>query len=144
VENFPYIDTSVFEKQDILQTSYNNNYFHFIFHNCVIEHVFDDKKCITENLRILVDNGKIILTLPYNIKYKTITHHLMISDKDPKRHCREYGYDYLDYLSEDNYNIDILFESNCENSLFSAEERRYLKLDKNLSSHAILCISKRI
>jgi SAM-dependent methyltransferase len=143
-ETFPFVDPSIFKQQDILATNYTCNYFDFVFHNCVIEHVLDDKKCIAENLRILKNDGKMIITLPYNPNRKTITHIPMKPDKDPKRHCREYGYDYLDYLSGKDYTVDILFETNQENNLFSADERRYLHLDKTKSNHAILCISKQI
>lgn len=99
------------EKQDGMKMSYPDGKFDFVIHNHVMEHVPDDKEFIVECLRVLKDDGKMIVCLPFDPKRRSLPTDLTLTpDQCTARfhqpdHVRLYGYDFMNRLADSRWNI---------------------------------------
>ena len=62
-ENYPYVKQ--IQKQDGMHLSFADKTFDFIIHNHIMEHVPDDIEFLKECARVLKDDGKMIVSVPY-------------------------------------------------------------------------------
>ncbi|MFI3241345.1 MAG: class I SAM-dependent methyltransferase [Alphaproteobacteria bacterium] len=103
------------KQMNALNLQFKDETFDFIIHNQVIEHIVDEQKFINEQLRVLKDNGKIIVNLPYKSDLeKTFQDDNIKTDEDrlkyylQKDHVRLYGLNMLENLK--GVNIERIFE----------------------------------
>ncbi len=109
IEAYKYIPN--IQKQDGMKLSYDDNFFDFIIHNHVLEHVENDKKFIKENLRVLKPNGIIIASFPYEKKLENLEVPTHSKEENIKLygqydHVRRYGYNWIEKLSDDSYKVE--------------------------------------
>lgn len=106
-------------KEDITQTSFDDNTFDVIFCSHVLEHIEDDHKAMTELRRILKPDGFAILIVPIKDTFngrvidKTFEDFSITSPKERERvfgqedHVRIYGRDYEDRLKRAGFNVRV-------------------------------------
>ena len=86
-----------FSVQDIKKLKFKNKSFDLIICSDVLEHIKDDEKAFSELARVLDNNGKLLITLPFASKkniltYKRYNHERPgYSLESIKNLCRKYG-----------------------------------------------------
>ena len=94
---------------DVRNMPFDDKSFDVIIHNQVMEHIVEEKQFIDECVRVLKDNGVMIINIPYSPELKTTFEDKNITTEEKreklyyqKDHVRLYGqdmlqkYDYLD------------------------------------------------
>lgn len=87
-------------KIDVTNMPYADKMADYIIINHVMEHVEDEKKAVSELMRVLKDDGKIIMSFPISMIQKTFEDVAIVSEEDrdkyygQKDHVRLYGIDY--------------------------------------------------
>lgn len=101
-------------KLDVRQMPLSDNSFDVTMCNHVFEHIDDDKKAMSEFLRILKPGGWGIFMVPIKWDRKTIED-LSITDPAEREklfgqrdHVRYYGYDYPDRLREVGFEVTVI------------------------------------
>lgn len=93
-------------KVDITNIQFANESFDYIIANHVLEHIVEEEKAISELLRCIKKNGKIILSFPICMKIDTLENKEYTTESDRKKyygqhdHVRLYGKDYKDRLEK--------------------------------------------
>lgn len=107
-------DPGVDVKIDITDIPYPDNTFDVIFCNHVLEHVPDDRKAMSEILRVLKPGGWASLQVPLSTKIeKTFEDPNIVSPADRLRyywqedHVRLYGLDYKDRLQQAGFIVKL-------------------------------------
>ena len=130
MKNLDYISADLFSpivdvKADILDLPFENESFDIIFCNHVLEHIEDDRKAMSELLRVMKKGGWGIVQVPMKNSLEKTYEDFTI--KDPKErqkhfgqydHVRWYGMDYFDRLKSVGFEADANFYS----QKFSKEE----------------------
>lgn len=89
---------------DVTNIPYNDKMADFIIINHVMEHVKDEKKAINELVRVLKDEGKLIMSFPISRMQKTFEDDSFISEIDREKyygqedHVRLYGIDFKEHI----------------------------------------------
>jgi len=98
------------QKEDVTNLSFEDNYFDFILCNHVMEHIVDEKKFLSETMRVLKNGAKFILTIPiYHELKESFENPDIKTEKDRLKfygqedHVRKYGMDIIKKL-ETTYN----------------------------------------
>ena len=136
-ERFTFLDNCI--KGDVRNMPFSDKCFDVIIHNQVIEHIDNEKQFIDECIRVLKDNGLMIINIPYSPHLeKTFESQDIVTEEDrekyyyQKDHVRLYGSDMLknyDYL-----NITKLDESIMTEELINKMQlKRDISLEKSLS-----------
>lgn len=117
-ERFTFLDNCT--KGDVRKMPFADKCFDVIIHNQVIEHIDDEKQFIDESLRVLKDDGCMIINIPYSpYLEKTFESKNIVTEEDRKKHyyqedhVRLYGNDMLksyDYLSITRLDESIMTE----------------------------------
>lgn len=130
-----YNYSSLVQKLDVTNISYEDNYFDFIICNHVLEHVDDDIKAMKEIYRVLSGNGKAILGVPISFKIdRTFEDSEITSTKQREitfgqfDHVRIYGKDYVNRLESSGFSVEMskfslkheLYGTNTKEPLFIA------------------------
>jgi len=130
-------------KFDVQYIPFENNSYDIVICNHVLEHVPNDKKAMSEILRILKPGGFAILQVPVDFhKQKTFEDNTITDKKERARifgqydHVRVYGIDYPERLKEAGFAID---EPNYCNVL---EEDIKIKYSINYSDFMFACKKK--
>lgn len=126
---------------DVTNIQFKDEYFDYIIINHVLEHIENEKKAMTELLRVLKKGGKIILSFPIcleqdtyeNSEIKTAEERVVYYGQED--HVRLYGKDYLDRLKQ--YPMSV--QEFKVNSLCTEMERERLGF---LKGDTILCCLK--
>jgi SAM-dependent methyltransferase len=134
-------------KEDGMATSFPDKTFDVIIHNQVIEHVLDDVGFIRENLRILKDDGVIIINLPYDDTRKVGIYDDSV--QTPKArfdvylqgdHVRLYGCEFAERLAGKGYDIRRVREED----MFRMDQIEAMRLRRNVYlSDGYLIITKK-
>ncbi|MEQ9426685.1 MAG: methyltransferase domain-containing protein [Cyclobacteriaceae bacterium] len=103
-------------KMDIHQIPFEPNEIDVVFCNHVMEHVTDDKRAMSEILRVLKPGGWAIIQIPifHPIPDKTIEDPSITDPKEREKlfgqddHVRMYGHDYADRLREVGFEVDVV------------------------------------
>jgi SAM-dependent methyltransferase len=111
-ENFPFAKDV--KKEDAMNLSFADGSFDFVLHNHVIEHVPDDRKLISECMRVLKKDGKCIMCFPYEPDMDSDFGPSETPEERTKRfgwhdHLRLYGRDFLDHIKDDGYDVSVVF-----------------------------------
>ena len=113
----------------------------------VLEHVYDDKKAISEIHRILKVDGRAILTVPQKDNLKSTIEDLSnLSEIDREKkfgqhdHYRIYGVDFYNKLQEADFNINI-FDAN---SFPKKNRRKFILSPPVLGTHPMVTNYRRI
>lgn len=139
MKNLDYISADLFSpivdvKADILDLPFENESFDIIFCNHVLEHIEDDRKAMSELLRVMKKGGWGIVQVPMKNSLEKTYEDFTI--KDPKErqkhfgqydHVRWYGMDYFDRLKSVGFEADANFYS----QKFSKEEIKKFGLREN-------------
>ena len=139
MKNLDYISADLFSpivdvKADILDLPFENESFDVIFCNHVLEHIEDDRKAMSELLRVMKKGGWGIVQVPMKNSLEKTYEDFTI--KDPKErqkhfgqydHVRWYGMDYFDRLKSVGFEADANFYS----QKFSKEEIKKFGLREN-------------
>ncbi len=139
MKNLDYISADLFSpivdvKADILDLPFENESFDIIFCNHVLEHIEDDRKAMSELLRVMKKGGWGIVQVPMKNSLEKTYEDFTI--KDPKErqkhfgqydHVRWYGMDYFDRLESVGFEADANFYS----QKFSKEEIKKFGLREN-------------
>ena len=139
MKNLDYISADLFSpivdvKSDILDLPFENESFDIIFCNHVLEHIEDDRKAMSELLRVMKKGGWGIVQVPMKNSLEKTYEDFTI--KDPKErqkhfgqydHVRWYGMDYFDRLKSVGFEADANFYS----QKFSKEEIKKFGLREN-------------
>ena len=139
MKNLDYISADLFSpivdvKADILDLPFENESFDIIFCNNVLEHIEDDRKAMSELLRVMKKGGWGIVQVPMKNSLEKTYEDFTI--KDPKErqkhfgqydHVRWYGMDYFDRLKSVGFEADANFYS----QKFSKEEIKKFGLREN-------------
>lgn len=147
-ENFPFVNPDKIVREDGMKMSFGENTFDFVIHNHVLEHVPNDEAFIAECLRVLKASGKCIVCFPYEPQKSSNFDPSITTPEEREKafgwhdHLRLYGYDFLEYFHQRTYGIDIVFQGEKECSLFSPDERRYMRLDAVTPSDVVMVITK--
>ncbi len=108
--NLNYITADLYSpiadvKADICNLPFEENQFDVVFCNHVLEHIEDDKKAMSELLRVLKPNGMGIFQIPQDLTLETTYEDFSITSKEERKkhfgqydHVRVYGKDYFDRL----------------------------------------------
>ena len=109
-ENYPYVKQ--IQKQDGMHLSFADKTFDFIIHNHIMEHVPDDIEFLKECARVLKDDGKMIVSVPYfpdSLCDDTkTTEEDRIKYYGQADHVRGYGKDILEHLKDSAYKIEVI------------------------------------
>ncbi|MDP2362954.1 MAG: methyltransferase domain-containing protein [Ignavibacteria bacterium] len=118
------------KKNDITNLEFKDNYFDAIICYHVLEHVENDRKALSEMLRVLKPNGWAILQSPIEIdRATTFEDHTITKPQERKRifgqedHVRIYGRDYTTRLEESGF---VVKEDDFINNLTQFEKEKYL------------------
>lgn len=96
---------------DITDIPFKENTFDCIISNHVMEHIKNEKKAVSEIMRVLKPNGKWIFSFPICTDMKTYEDDAIISKEDKlnkygqEDHVRLYGYDYKERF--ENYGLKL-------------------------------------
>lgn len=108
------------EKMDICNIGFKANYFDWIICSHVLEHIDNDRLAMKEILRVLKENGRLVVTVPYSTTIKEI-----IEDKnvvDPRMREEKFGQkDHVRIYSEKGF-IRRLEESGFSIEQFNLSE----------------------
>jgi predicted SAM-dependent methyltransferase len=106
--NSPIADLSM----DITRLEFQDNIFDVIICNHVLEHIVDDKKAMTELLRVLKPGGWAVLQVPINGKLMNTYEDFSITSPEEKEkafgqddHVRVYGLDYVSRLESAGFKV---------------------------------------
>jgi len=100
-------------KMDITNIQYPDESFNVIYCGHVLEHVPDDKKAMSELLRVLKKDGWAVLMVPVNSD-KTIEDPTLNNPKERLRlfgqedHVRSYGPDFKDRLENTGFKVKVI------------------------------------
>lgn len=130
-------------QEDGMSLSFNDNTFDIIIHNHILEHVPDDIEFIQETLRVLKDDGKILISIPYykndlcDDHYKTDeerTRYYGLAD-----HVRKYGKDILKKFSISGLKVNII----NQNDYLTNEELACIKSFQDSSEDLYMIMQKK-
>jgi SAM-dependent methyltransferase len=100
------------QKQDLTNLTFNENYFDAIICYHVLEHIYDDRKAMSELLRVLKPGGWAIIQTPIESdREKTYEDFSITSPKERKKifgqedHVRIYGRDYFNRLEQVGFRV---------------------------------------
>ena len=120
-------------KADICNLPFADNDFDFILCNHVLEHIPDDKKAMSELLRVLKPNGTAILQIPQDLNRETTFEDDSITDAKERAeifgqydHLRVYGRDYFETLRTIGFKVSEVDYTNN----FNATEIEQYRLQK--------------
>ena len=120
-------------KADICNLPFADNDFDFILCNHVLEHIPDDKKAMSELLRVLKPNGTAILQIPQDLNRETTFEDDSITDAKERAeifgqydHLRVYGRDYFKTLRTIGFKVSEVDYTNN----FNATEIEQYRLQK--------------
>jgi predicted SAM-dependent methyltransferase len=137
---YPYADGIL--QEDGMALSFKDKQFDIIIHNHILEHMPNDIKFIKETMRILKDDGKIIVSIPF---YKDeLCNDSFTSDEDriehygQADHLRRYGKDILDVLKVEGVNIEVM----NQNDYLTNEELDAIKAHKDISGDYYMIMTK--
>jgi predicted SAM-dependent methyltransferase len=129
---------NVMEKMDITYIQYPKNTFDVILCNHVLEHIPDDRKAMSELLRVLKPGGWAILQVPISkVLEKTYEDFTITSSQErekhfgQKDHVRIYGKDYTQRLKEAGFMVEEYNWSN-DPDLGNDENRFGLNRDETV------------
>jgi ubiquinone/menaquinone biosynthesis C-methylase UbiE len=116
-------------KCDVQNMPFENSEYDIVICNHVLEHVPDDKKAMSEILRVLKPGGFAILQVPADFSLEKTFEDNTIIDKNERTrifgqydHLRVYGTDYPEKLKEAGFIID---EQNYIELLSQSDKDRY-------------------
>lgn len=119
-KNYAYAENCI--KADITNMPFGDKVFDVIIHNQVLEHISDEKKCIYECMRVLKDDGMMIINIPYQIGLeRTFEDDTICTDELREKfyylhdHVRLYGADMLTGYFD--LNIERIYESVFPNTI---------------------------
>lgn len=139
LENLDYTTTDLNSpladvKADICDLPFEDNSYDIILCNHVLEHIPDDKKAMSELLRVMKPGGWGIFQVPQELERETSFEDDSITDKKKRAeifgqydHVRIYGKDYFKKLEEAGFIVKPVSYS----SELSAEEVDQYRLAKN-------------
>ena len=120
-------------KADICNLPFADNDFDFILCNHVLEHIPDDKKAMSELLRVLKPNGTAILQIPQDLNRETTFEDDSITDAKERAdifghydHLRVYGRDYFETVRTIGFKVSEVDYTNN----FNATEIEQYRLQK--------------
>lgn len=106
-EQYPFAQECI--QGDVRHMPFEDKSFDVIIHNQVMEHIVEEKQFVDECIRVLKDNGIMIVNIPYSPNHQTTFEDINVTAEDErenlyyqKDHVRLYGndmfknYDYLD------------------------------------------------
>ena len=100
-------------KMDIHNIQYNDNTFDAVFCNHVLEHVTNDRKCMSELCRVLKPGGIAIMQVPLDRSKEITDEDPSITDPEERTrrfgqydHVRRHGLDYPDRLKEAGFKVE--------------------------------------
>lgn len=117
-ENLDYITADLHSpiadvKADICNLPFENNMYDVVFCNHVLEHIEDDKKAMSELLRVLKPGGMGIFQIPQELdREKTYEDFTITSPEERAKHfgqydhVRIYGKDYFDRLRSVGFTVN--------------------------------------
>lgn len=126
-------DSNAMVKMDITDIQYPDNSFNVIYCSHVLEHVMDDKKAMSEFLRVLKPNGWALLQVPI-LEEKTMEDPTITDPQERLRvfgqhdHVRRYGRDYKDRLEETGFNVKVV----NANDIASKQEIKKMRLGTDI------------
>ncbi|SNT04544.1 Methyltransferase domain-containing protein [Ekhidna lutea] len=142
LENLEYITADIESplakvKMDIHQIPFEDNSVDIIFCNHVLEHVDDDRKALSEMLRVLKPGGWAILQVPffYPLPKTTYEDKAIVEPKEREKafgqddHVRMYGEDYGQRLGEAGFKV---VEERIIDELSSEEKTRFALPEKEV------------
>jgi len=144
-DNIEYLSADAYREDvdkniDIIQIPEENNTFDLVICNHVLEHILDDKKAMSEILRILKPKGIAILQVPISFKLeKTFEDSTVIEPSDRLKifgqedHVRIYGKDYLLKLKQVGFEVEKFDWKN--NQIFKSKEYGFIKNEILFISH---------
>lgn len=100
-------------KMDICKIDSGDSFYDMIFCSHVLEHVQDDRKAMSELLRVIKETGIVVLQIPITAKV-TFEDPSINDPKERERifgqvdHVRKYGPDFYDRLIESGFEVDIV------------------------------------
>jgi len=116
-------------KCDVQNLPFENSEYDIVICNHVLEHVPDDKKAMSEVLRVLKPGGFAIMQVPADFNRDTTFEDNSITDKNERTrifgqydHLRVYGADYPERLKSAGFSID---EPNYTEKISQADKVRY-------------------
>lgn len=116
-KNLEYITADLYSpiadvKADICDLPFEDNSFDVVFCNHVLEHIEDDKKAMSELLRVLKPKGLGIFQIPQDLSLNETYEDFSITSKEERKkhfgqydHVRIYGKDYFDKLRAIGFNV---------------------------------------
>lgn len=116
-KNLEYITADLYSpiadvKADICDLPFEDNSFDVVFCNHVLEHIEDDKKAMSELLRVLKPKGLGIFQIPQDLGLNETYEDFSITSKEERKkhfgqydHVRIYGKDYFDKLRAIGFNV---------------------------------------
>ena len=120
-------------KADICNLPFADNDFDFILCNHVLEHIPDDKKAMSELLRVLKPNGTAILQIPQDLNRETTFEDDSITGAKERAeifgqydHLRVYGRDYFETVRTIGFKVSEVDYTNN----FNATEIEQYRLQK--------------
>jgi predicted SAM-dependent methyltransferase len=139
-ELYPYADGIL--QEDGMSLSFKDKQFDVIIHNHILEHMPDDIKFIKETMRILKDDGKVIVSIPF---YKDeLCHDSYMTDEERTEHygqadhVRRYGKDILDVLKIEGVKIDIINQTDY----LTHDEIESIKAHQHISGDYYMIMTK--
>lgn len=116
-------------KMDIQDMPFDDNAYDVVICNHVLEHIPDEKKAMSEILRVLKPNAFAILFVPIDFSFETTFEDPKIqteADREKyyhqKDHVRLYGKDYPEVLKQNGFEIR---DKNYTDSLSEAAKEKY-------------------
>ncbi|MBT8269766.1 MAG: methyltransferase domain-containing protein, partial [Bacteroidia bacterium] len=116
-------------KADICDLPFDDDSYDFIICNHVLEHIPDDRKAMSELLRILKPGGRAILQIPQDMEREETYEDPSITDPKEREkhfgqydHVRVYGRDYFDRLRSVGFKVE---EVDYTSALSDEEIDRY-------------------
>ena len=109
---------------DITDIFFKDKYFDVVIANHVLEHILDEKKAVSEILRVLKDDGVWMFSVPYATDVNTFESDLELSPEErlrefgQKDHVRLYGKDYINRFKSYGLAINVYEPENlCSTSI---------------------------
>lgn len=93
---------------DLQDLSFLDNSFNIILCMQVLEHIMDDRRALRELVRVLKDDGLLILSVPYNKIEGSITREYGAPDPEEFGHVRAYGHDVIKRFEEQGVSIELV------------------------------------
>ena len=131
-ENLEYLTADLHSpiadvKADICNLPFENNTYDVVFCNHVLEHIEDDKKAMSELLRVLKPGGMGIFQIPQELDREKTYEDFTITSPDERTkhfgqydHVRTYGKDYFDRLRAVGFTVnEIDYSKNISNELIT-------------------------